>query len=426
MRTIDTRGSNGLRLTLHHYTPDHGQPTHPPVLYIHGATFPCALSVGFKFDGRSWADDLADAGYDVWGLDFIGFGSSDRANDSQDGSLPGRFDSAVEQIETAVQEILKHTTAERISLIAHSWGTLPAGGFAASHPGLVDRLILFGPISRRDDPASVATTSPTRAITLQDQFDRFTADVPDGEAAVLSDAHFLDWGQVYLDSDPDSRAVSPPAVTVPSGPAADISAAWSGRFPYDPSRVLCPVLIVRGEWDSLIPDEDAAWLYNAFTNAADKQDVKLARATHLAHLETGRVRLYATARAFLRTETEDTASANSQIAVIFEVRPADGRKDEYLTIAAEMRPMLDDVDGFISVERFQSLANPHKILSLSFFKDEAAIARWRNLAAHRGAQNKGRGGVFDDYRLRIASVVRDYGMFDRVQAPSDSRKAHSK
>ncbi|MEY8828188.1 antibiotic biosynthesis monooxygenase [Sedimentitalea sp. XS_ASV28] len=113
------------------------------------------------------------------------------------------------------------------------------------------------------------------------------------------------------------------------------------------------------------------------------------------------------------------------IAVIFEVEPAEGRKGDYLDIAAEMKPLLDDIEGFISVERFQSLADPRKILSLSFFEDEEAIARWRNLNAHRGVQTKGRGGVFDGYRLRIASVIRDYGMFDRAQAPRDSKKVHS-
>lgn len=113
------------------------------------------------------------------------------------------------------------------------------------------------------------------------------------------------------------------------------------------------------------------------------------------------------------------------IAVIFEVEPADERKQDYLDIAAEMRPMLDDIEGFISVERFQSLTDPHKILSLSFFEDEAAIARWRTLSAHRGAQKKGRNGIFDNYRLRIASVIRDYGMFDRDEAPTDSRKEHA-
>lgn len=113
------------------------------------------------------------------------------------------------------------------------------------------------------------------------------------------------------------------------------------------------------------------------------------------------------------------------IAVIFEVEPADGRKDEYLDIAAQMRPMLSEVDGFISVERFQSLTDPKKILSISFFEDEDAILRWRTLHAHRQAQSKGRGGIFSTYRRRIAHVMRDYGMFDRAEAPDDSNAAHS-
>lgn len=112
------------------------------------------------------------------------------------------------------------------------------------------------------------------------------------------------------------------------------------------------------------------------------------------------------------------------IAVVFEVEPADGRKQDYLDIAAEMRPMLDEVDGFISVERFQSLTNPQKLLSLSYFRDEAAVAQWRNLSAHRGAQRKGRSGIFDGYRITISHVLRDYGMLDRDEAPPDSKQAH--
>ena len=112
------------------------------------------------------------------------------------------------------------------------------------------------------------------------------------------------------------------------------------------------------------------------------------------------------------------------IAVIFEVEPADGRKAEYLDIAAEMRPLVHEVEGFISVERFQSLTNPEKLLSLSFFEDEDAIARWRQLVQHRGAQTKGRAGLFAGYRLRVAHVLRDYGLTDRTQAPQDSRDLH--
>ncbi|WP_416884113.1 antibiotic biosynthesis monooxygenase family protein [Marivita sp.] len=113
------------------------------------------------------------------------------------------------------------------------------------------------------------------------------------------------------------------------------------------------------------------------------------------------------------------------IAIIFEVTPADGQKDAYLDIAATMRPMVEQVEGFISVERFQSLTNPDKLLSISFFEDEDAVHRWRKLAAHRNAQSKGRNGIFSDYRLRVCHVMRDYGMFDREQAPEDSVKAHS-
>lgn len=112
------------------------------------------------------------------------------------------------------------------------------------------------------------------------------------------------------------------------------------------------------------------------------------------------------------------------IAVIFEVEPAEGKRDAYLDIAAAMRPLVDEVEGFLGVERFESLTTPGKLLSLSFFEDEAAVERWRTLTAHRGAQSKGRGGVFADYRLRVAHVIRDYGMFDREEAPEDSRAAH--
>ncbi|HKL46994.1 MAG TPA: antibiotic biosynthesis monooxygenase [Roseovarius sp.] len=112
------------------------------------------------------------------------------------------------------------------------------------------------------------------------------------------------------------------------------------------------------------------------------------------------------------------------IAIIFELMPAEGQKDAYLDIAATMRPMVKDIDGFISVERFQSLTNPEKLLSISFFEDEDAVLRWRKLAAHRNAQSRGRAGIFSDYRLRVCHVMRDYGMFDRDQAPEDSVKAH--
>lgn len=109
------------------------------------------------------------------------------------------------------------------------------------------------------------------------------------------------------------------------------------------------------------------------------------------------------------------------IAVIFEVEPAAGRRDAYLRIAADLRPLLDGIDGFVSIERFQSLSDPNRILSLSFWRDEEAVKAWRNTEEHRQAQKAGRGGIFAGYRLRIVHVVRDYGLTERAEAPADSR-----
>ena len=112
--------------------------------------------------------------------------------------------------------------------------------------------------------------------------------------------------------------------------------------------------------------------------------------------------------------------------MIFEVIPAEGKVQEYLNIAARLKPLLENIDGFISIERFSSLAEEGKLLSLSFWRDEKAIEEWRNIESHRLAQVKGREEVFLDYRLRVANVSRDYGMADREQVPSDSMLTHDK
>lgn len=112
------------------------------------------------------------------------------------------------------------------------------------------------------------------------------------------------------------------------------------------------------------------------------------------------------------------------IAVIFEVMPHPDHRQQYLDAAARLRPHLEQIDGFLSIERFQSLSQPGKVLSLSFWRDEEAVRTWRKLEVHREVQAEGRAGMFDDYRLRVATVVRDYGMNERDQAPDDSRAAH--
>jgi heme-degrading monooxygenase HmoA len=114
------------------------------------------------------------------------------------------------------------------------------------------------------------------------------------------------------------------------------------------------------------------------------------------------------------------------IAVIFEAQPQPDRKGDYLGAAETLRPLLAGIDGFISIERFESLTHPGKILSLSYWRDEEAVRQWRNLEPHRRIQHAGRQSIFADYRLRVAQVIRDYGMNERAQAPDDSREAHGR
>jgi pimeloyl-ACP methyl ester carboxylesterase len=305
----------GLSLFLRYLPPPRDVPLDGRVvLYVHGGTFPSALSIAHRFDGRSWRDELCAAGFHVWGLDFHGF---DRFSDPYpemagpaDGNEPlGRAEDASRQIERAVRFISARHGVSRVSIIAHSWGSIAAGRFAGHCPELVDRLVLFGPIARRTGRGDPTHLPAWRLISLQAQWDRFTGSVPDGEPPILLRRHFDEWGERYLDIDPESRARSPASVKVPGGPSHDISDAWAGELPYDPGLVRAPVAIIRGEWDDLCTDQDASWLFDAFAGSSMRRDIKISQGTHLMHLETSRYALYRETEAFLRGG--DIAPANA-------------------------------------------------------------------------------------------------------------------
>ena len=276
------------------------------VLYVHGATFPSALSIAHRFDGKSWRDALNEAGFDVWGLDFYGFGHSDRYPQMNQPAVEHSplciADDAAKQLEAAVRFILARQDIENLSLVSHSWGSMPLGLFAGAHPALIDRLVLFAPIGRRGPRRyEVPPAFPAwRIVTCEDQWNRFIEDVPAHEPPVLSRAHFDEWSKLYLDSDPESRARDPAGVKTPLGPFSEIIKAWHGKLAYDPSRVRSPVAIIRGEWDGLMLDDDARWLFNAFTQAPIKRDIKISRGTHLMHLEAMRPALWRESINFLQ------------------------------------------------------------------------------------------------------------------------------
>jgi pimeloyl-ACP methyl ester carboxylesterase len=270
---------------------------------VHGGTFPSALSIAHRFDGRSWRDELNDAGFHVWGLDFHGFGLSDSypemAQPAEANAPLGRAEDASRQLEAAVRFIAERHGIGHISIIAHSWGSMVTGRFAGRCPDLVERLVFFGPITWRPRKAAPQKLPGWRLISLKDQWDRFTESVPKDAEPVLSRRHFDEWGERYLDTEAASRTRSPAAVKVPSGAFQDIYDAWAGELAYDPGLVRAPVAIIRGEWDNYSDDADAHWLFNALKASPDKRDIKISRGTHLMHLEAMRGALHRESIAFL-------------------------------------------------------------------------------------------------------------------------------
>ena len=268
------------------------------VVYVHGATFGADLSVFHRFDGRSWADALNDAGFNAWGFDFAGYGGSDRH--APDAPAPwGRRNEAAAQLNRVLAEMRRHSR-QPLVLLAHSWGTLVASQVAAEAPAQVAALVLFGPIAPRAGAGAPPAPDPQawHDLTASAQYRRFVSEVPRGEPQVLSEAHFDAWAAAYLSSDPTSHRRQPPSVRTPAGPLADVAALWSGQALVDLRRVRLPTLIVRGAWDTSCDDRDAAMLMRQL-GAPLKRDVVIPRATHLMHLESGRQALHATVNQFL-------------------------------------------------------------------------------------------------------------------------------
>ncbi len=284
------------------------RPGAPAVLYIHGATFPSALSVGFDFGGgswpSSWLDDWNARGFDAWAFDFAGFGESGRhcaMTAPADRHPPlGRAPEAARQIEAVLELIEREAGPRPVALVAHSWGSMPAGLVASARPDRVARLVLFAPIARRTVGAQ-ASLPAWADVTAEAQHARFIEDVPKDHPPVL--VAFDRWAPAYLASDPDARTRTPHAVRIPNGPRADNLDAWAGRLSWDPAKLTRPIAIVRGAWDSLCRDSDAAMVLDAATSAPERHDRKLDAGTHLMHLETGRRALYDAVGRALKGET---------------------------------------------------------------------------------------------------------------------------
>ncbi|MTV41508.1 alpha/beta hydrolase [Duganella radicis] len=284
-----------------------GQPTlalyHQPaqadladVIYVHGSTFGAELSVLWQLDGRSWADALCDAGFNVWAFDFAGYGASDRY--SPDATQPaGDMAQVLPQLQRVVAAVRARNRGRRVVLLAHSWGGTVALNYASVHADDLMSLVLFAPILARapsGEPPTAAPVPPYLLLSAWAQYRRFIEDVPSGAAQPLSEAHFEAWSKAFLATDPEACERIPPAVLSPAGPQSDVRALRNGRTFGGGCDV--PTLLLRGEWDRACDAADMNRLQALLANATQ---VTIPGATHLMHLEVSRGLLYNAVNAFL-------------------------------------------------------------------------------------------------------------------------------
>jgi len=298
-------GNGSLQLFLRH-VPAKTSNRQPPVLIVHGATFPSGNAAAWKIQGTSWMDDLAEHGYDVYALDFLGYGESDdypeMTSDDPNGPVLGDVSSMVSQIDRAVAAIFERQSPSSIHLIAHSAGTLAAARYTELHANRIDRLVLFGP------PAAPTSRSPGDVrqvryfdVTADNQLDAFEPRVR--QTGKLDLEMFSAWAAAYLATDVKNATRRPPSVRVPAGMRVALDQLDQlehlGKLPYAPTHITTPTLIIQGEWDAVTPPSDSLRLFEQFASPL-KRFIVVGQGGHRLHLEQNRSQLFQEVRAFLQ------------------------------------------------------------------------------------------------------------------------------
>lgn len=286
-----------LKIRLHHTEP--ATPSvDVPILFIHGSSFPSAVSFDFRMQGQSWMDWMAAKGRDVYALDFLGYGLSDRYPEMQQASTAplGRAENAEVDIGHAVNLILARTGKAKVTLIAHSWGGAVAARYASLHPTKVDRLVLFAGITIRDEITPREQVSVGwEELTPVQRIASMNALAPVPQRPQLHPDVFAHWGALWLKS-----ASASTHVRFPSGPSQDVDDFRHGQRLYDPGRIVAPTLLVRGEWDRYPDDADEQRLLRELVHSARKHYVVIPKGTHVMHLEHARHDLYEAVLQFLQ------------------------------------------------------------------------------------------------------------------------------
>ena len=279
------------------------------VLFVHGATYPAHTSFDLRLDGLSWMDYIAARGYDVYLLDLRGYGKSTRPKemDEKPEANPPlvRGDTAVKDIGTVVDFILKHRNIPRLDLIGWSWGTTLMATYTTQNAGKVERLVLYAPSWIRTTPSLVVVppgpTAAYRMVKREQALERWMTGVPEAKKATLIPAGWFDaWADATFASDPVGARMDPPVLRAPNGVIQDgLEYFGAGKPYYDPAKITVPTLLVHAEWDRDTPAYMAQTLFPLLVNAPGKRYVQLAEGTHTIVMERNRMKLFEAVQAFL-------------------------------------------------------------------------------------------------------------------------------
>ncbi|QSW89008.1 alpha/beta hydrolase [Flavobacterium endoglycinae] len=283
-----------LKVAISHMAPQLASNNYP-VLFLHGSSFPSALSFGFEMNNSSWMSNLSESGYDVYALDFLGYGGSDRYPEMKESStkIVGRAAEICLDVEKTVDFILKKTGKSKIYLIGHSWGGSVAALYASKIPDNVKKLVLFAAITARNENTEIEKVSNSfEEMTPLQRISSMKSLTPEGKECQLEPEIFKTWGEMWRKSDPLALNKENSVVRFPSGPSADVDDLLHNNTYYDSKKITAKTMIIRGEWDNYPNNNDAEGLFRSLENAKSKKYVVIQKGTHVMHLEKSRIDLY--------------------------------------------------------------------------------------------------------------------------------------
>lgn len=269
------------------------------ILFLHGSSFPSALSFGFKMNNYSWIDNLSENGYDVYALDFLGYGNADRYPEMK--TAVGRALDVYKDVDKAIDLIIKRTGKKKVYLIGHSWGGTVAALYATKFPDKVAKLVLFAAITQRADTSAIEKTEGSyETMTPELRILAMKNLTPEKRVCRLEPDIFKLWGNAWLQSDPLAKKLKSNSVRFPSGPSRDVADMLHNKPYYHPADIKVPVLVIRGEWDQYPDNMDDEKLFVSLTHAPYKKYVVIEKGTHVMHLEKSRYQLYDETLHFLK------------------------------------------------------------------------------------------------------------------------------